>query len=57
MIMYTTAASCERFSFTDEFDPTVYAQLDLVLGLVEQALLGTMNALLQTGVCFARTNR
>ena len=57
MIVYATATSCGRFSFTDEFDPTVYAQFDLVLVLVEQALLGTMNALPQTRVCFVRTNR
>jgi len=57
MIVYATATSCGRFSFTDEFDPTVYAQFDIVLVLVEQALLGTMNALPQTRVCFVRTNR
>ena len=57
MIVYATATSCGRFSFTDEFNSTFYAHLDIVLGFVEQTLLGTMNALLKTGVCFARTNR
>ena len=57
MIVYATATSCGRFSFTDEFDSTVFTHLDIVPGSVKQALLGTMNALPQTRVCFVRTNR